>query len=251
MNFTANIRTLVKSLLPDKLARNSLKYLTLTLAKYYQWKLKQKIFLRKDTSDVNVFAEIFLFKDYKYNLPFIPRTIVDAGANVGYASLWFHKKYPDAQIIAIEPEQSNFELLEKNTKEIPNITPLKKGLWSSVTTLEIINESGSKYGFITIEAPNSKDGIETTTVTNLLDIFESKGIHEIDIFKIDIEGAEKELFSKNLDTWINRVKIIIIELHEESHPGCTDIFMHAINKFGFELLTVKGENLVYINRAFN
>jgi len=103
MNYTANIRTIVKTILPTKLARGSLKYLTLALAKYYQWKLGQKILLRSNTSDVNVFAEMFLFRDYNYNLPISPKTIIDAGANVGYASLWFHHKYPSAHIIAIEP----------------------------------------------------------------------------------------------------------------------------------------------------
>lgn len=209
MNYTANIRTIVKTILPTKLARGSLKYLTFALAKYYQWKLGQKILLRSNTSDVNVFAEMFLFRDYNYNLPISPKTIIDAGANVGYASLWFHHKYPSAHIIAIEPELSNYKLLADNTKNIPNIDILHKGLWSKATKLEIINEDGSKYGFITREVPQStNEGIETCTVSGLYNIFEKKGFSSIDLLKIDIEGAEKEVFSDNYDLWLDKVKVI-------------------------------------------
>lgn len=246
MNYTANIRNIVKTILPRKLGDMGLKYITLFLVKIYQVKLKQKIHIRKNTSDINVFSEMFLFKDYNYSLPFIPKTIVDAGANVGYASLWFYNQYPNSYIIAIEPEQSNFSLLKLNTKNIPNISLYKKGLWSKSTTLEIINEEGSKYGFITKEVPNSKKGIDTCTVMNLLEDFATKGINEIDILKIDIEGAEKEVFSHDIKDWLPRTKVIIIELHDDTTPGCTEVVLNAMKEYNFNLLIERGENLVYI-----
>jgi FkbM family methyltransferase len=250
MNVTAHIRSIAKRILPRVVGDIVLKNMTLFLVNYYQRKLKQKIHIRKNTSDINVFAEIFLFKDYNYDLPITPRTIIDAGANVGYASLWFRNKFPNASLIAIEPEKSNFELLSLNTQNIENILLLKKGLWFKSTTLEIINKEGSKYGFITKEVPNAKNGIKTCTVSDLLQIFkETQGIREIDILKIDIEGAEKEVFSNGVENWLNKTKIIIIELHEQSKPGCTNVVLTAIKQYGFELLIEKGENLVYINKA--
>lgn len=248
MNYTAKIRNTAKKVLPKKVGNTALKYLTLALVRYHERQFKQKISIRKNTSDINVFAEIFLFKDYNYKLPLSPRTIVDAGANVGYASLWFHKKYPSAHIIAIEPEKSNFDLLTSNTQNVSNITLLQKGLWHKSTTLEITNKEGTKYGFITKEVPDSKEGIKTCTINHLLEIFEAKGFAKIDILKIDIEGAEKEVFSENIDHWIKKTKLIIIELHEESKSGCTDAVLNAMKKYRFELLIEKGENLVYINR---
>jgi FkbM family methyltransferase len=247
MNYTANIRTIVKRLLPRKVGDIGLKYITLFLVEIYQRKLKQKIHIRPNTSDINVFAEIFLFKDYHYKLPISPCTIVDAGANVGYASLWFHMQYPEAHIVAIEPEQSNFDLLSLNTNSISNIILIKKGLWSKNTILEITNEDGSKYGFVTKEVSNSNNGIDTCTIDNLIEIFESKGFTTIDILKIDIEGAEKEVFSKNIETWINKVKFLIIELHEDTKPGCTDTVLNIMNQYGYKLFLEKGENLVYLN----
>jgi len=58
-----------------------------------------------------------------------PDVIVDAGANIGLASICFANKYANATIIAVEPEQSNFELLEENVAPYPNIVPVQAALW--------------------------------------------------------------------------------------------------------------------------
>lgn len=248
MNSSAYIRNIVKTILSKKVIDKIQNYVTLILVKYWQLKLKRKIYIRKGTSDINVFSEIFLFKDYSYDLPFQPKTIVDAGANVGYSSLWFHYLYPKSYIVAIEPEKSNFEILKKNIDHL-NIYAINKGLWYKNTKLQIINQEGSKYGFITREIEGeSKDGIETCTGEDMINYFQSKGFTEIDIFKIDIEGAEKELFHENYDSWLKKTKIIIIELHERNRVGCEESFKNTIKKYNFDLLFEKGENLVYINK---
>lgn len=250
MNYTSNIRKVVKTILPTKFAYGVFEKITLIAVKYYEKQFSQKILLRRDTSDYRVFAEIFLFRDYNYNLPLSPKTIVDAGANVGYASLWFHHKFPDVNIIAIEPEESNFDLLTSNTSKIKNIQCIKKGLWPKSTNLEIINEDGSKYGFITREiSAKNKDSIETCTMLEITKLFNNMGLEFIDILKIDIEGAEKELFSENVENWIDKVKVIILELHENIRPGCTDVVLSSLQKHHFELIIERGENLVYVNRS--
>lgn len=61
------------------------------------------------------------------------------------------KKYPSAQIIAIEPEDSNYQLLIGNTESCDRIQALEKGLWNKTAKLKITNEDGSKYEFVTEE----------------------------------------------------------------------------------------------------
>src|SRR4051812_5012592 len=78
--------------------------------------LNAKIAIRNNSSDWTVFKQVFIWKEYEYPVPFIPATILDAGANVGYAALWFNRKFPNAKIISLEPENSNFEILLKNTR---------------------------------------------------------------------------------------------------------------------------------------
>ena len=73
-------------------------------------------------------------------------------------------------------------------------------------------------------------------------------IDTIDIFKIDIEGAEKELFSKNEEFWITRTKWIIIELHGKE---CRDIFETAMATYRFKHVHTNGENIFYKNENYN
>jgi predicted O-methyltransferase YrrM len=40
--------------------------------------------------------------------------VVDAGANIGLASLWFANQYPKAKIVCIEPDPENFRILKEN-----------------------------------------------------------------------------------------------------------------------------------------
>jgi hypothetical protein len=74
------------------------------------------------------------------------------------------------------------------------------------------------------------------TVPSLLDAY---GIGHVDIFKIDIEGAEKELF-EHCEAWIARVDALIVELHDRMKPGCSDSF--NTGALGFEMKWRRGEN---------
>ena len=74
--------------------------------------------------------------------------------------------------------------------------------------------------------------------------------NKIDILKIDIEGAEKEVFSDNIDGWLKKTKLVIIELHEESKPGCINAVETAMRKYNFQLFLEKGENLIYLNSIY-
>lgn len=73
------------------------------------------VYFRPGTADLTTFREIFLREEYNLDLPpsFHPKIIIDAGANIGFTSLYFSRKYPDALIFSLEPEPGNFELLKK------------------------------------------------------------------------------------------------------------------------------------------
>ena len=58
-----------------------------------------------------------------------PRVVVDAGANIGLSTVFFANKFPQAKIVAIEPEPSNFAMLRDNVAPYPNVTPVQAALW--------------------------------------------------------------------------------------------------------------------------
>ena len=79
------------------------------------------IYLRLNSSDVPTYEDLFAKGDYGFSVQKSPTTIVDAGANIGLASVIFANRWPDATIIAIEPEAGNFDLLKKNVAPYGNI----------------------------------------------------------------------------------------------------------------------------------
>src|ERR1043165_2855989 len=82
------------------------------------------LYLRLKTSDLNAYNKVFLSNDYDFPVPGKPKVIIDAGANIVFASIFFARQYPAAKVLAIEPEHSNFQLLERNVRPFPNIIPI-------------------------------------------------------------------------------------------------------------------------------
>jgi FkbM family methyltransferase len=207
--------------------------------------IRNKIYIRKGTSDWPTFEQIFLFNEYEHDIlcGINPNFIIDAGANVGYASVFFASKFPDAKIVSIEPEKSNFDLLVKNTKDYKNIDCIQSALWNKEGFLQFKDCNVGNWSFQLEEYKqlgNSETKIQATTISKILDIYK---IDCIDILKIDIEGAEKQLFSYDFEGWINKVKILFIELHDRKEIGCSKAFYSTITKYDFDQYN-NGENII-------
>ncbi|HLD03113.1 MAG TPA: FkbM family methyltransferase [Candidatus Nanoarchaeia archaeon] len=197
-------------------------------------KLRYRVNMRSNTTDVLNFEEIFVNGDYDHHIDFTPRFIIDGGANVGYASVFYANLYPTARIIAIEPEKHNYSLLRKNVKPYPRIKTICAGIWPRSAKLHITNKGGpeNKWGFMVEETKKISE--KSTKAVTLDEIFSMSEQQIIDILKLDIEGSEKEVFSENYSGWLRRVKLLIIELHEKMRAGATESVLSAIAKFNFK-----------------
>jgi FkbM family methyltransferase len=194
--------------------------------KFYRNKIPPLI-LRKNRTDLLVFRNIYMLKELKVPTISNPKLIIDGGAYTGLSSLYFSLQFPEATILAIEPNNQNFNILKKNTKNNPQIKPIKAGLWHNNSKLKVLKRETGDWGFITKEVKNDENyDIKGITINKLLN---QTKFEQIDILKLDIEGAEKELFSINYKTWIKKVKIIMIELHDRIKPNCTKKFNEAID----------------------
>ncbi|MBB6400905.1 FkbM family methyltransferase [Methanococcus maripaludis] len=222
-----------------------LKLMAIVYLMYYKLKYPNLI-VRKNTTDLSVFISIFVQKELNLPIEFKPKYIVDAGAYAGYSSIYFHEKYPEAEIIAIEPEKSNFDTLIKNTHKLKQILCLNLGLWYKEAFLKVEDRKTGKWGFKVNEVLNTEEyDIKSTTIRNILSI---QNWDKIDILKIDIEGSEKELFSKN-SNWINKVNVILIELHDRINEGCTESLYCAIDLHEWNEYR-KGEKVILIRKNF-
>lgn len=180
--------------------------------------LSRKVLIRNIPNDIQLFTQIFINQEYNVDIKFPVNTMIDCGANIGLASLYFLSKYPKAKIIAVEPESDNFLMLQKNLEHFKNVTCLKKGIWNKTANLEIVDFSSGEAGFRVDEFQQiSENTIQAVTIEDLINEFE---LQEIDILKIDIEGSEEQVFLEE-PVWLKKVNIIFCEIHEIMKPGLT------------------------------
>lgn len=201
--------------------------------------------LRLRTSDVSVFEEIVIRGQYALSLPFEPVTIVDAGANIGLASVYYANRYPEARIVAVEPEPSNFDVLLRNVSGYSNIFPIRAALWHRDGYVSLSGEQGpnaakSKVGFTV----GNGDGFLVRAIT-IPTLMQEAQISSIQLLKVDIEGAEREVF-ESASGWMGVVSCLAIELHDRSKEGCRAAVNLATKGF---IESQAGETTLYVRES--
>lgn len=207
------------------------------------------LWVRAGTTDEVCIREVFDLRAYEFAPVAMPRVIVDAGANVGCTSVFFANRYPDAKIFAVEPETSNFQLLEQNTSPYKNVIPIRAALWSANCDLAVSDPGKGKWGFRTRSAHQQTGAGETVRGLTIERLVEEHNIPQIDLLKLDIEGAEREVFEGGA-SWLERVETIVIELHDRFQPGCHSAFEAAIGS-SFPHRVHRGENLWVSRQPFS
>lgn len=211
---------------------------------------KNKIYLRKGQSDPLIFEQIFCEQQYNFihPNPESVKWIIDAGANIGLAAIYFSLKFPNSNIISIEPDKSNFELLKKNTSSYSNIQCINAALWHKEEQLIINNKEEKSAGFM-VETLNqyNEGSLSGITIDNITDQFK---IDHISLLKLDIEGAEKELFTHNPSLWMEKTECIITELHDWLKSGTSKVFFKEMSNYDW-ITFIKGENIICIKPISN
>ncbi len=187
------------------------------------------ISLRDTASDKSIFFQIFVKREYdtaewkaqnhrlirayeailaQGKIPII----IDAGGNIGLASLWFNHLYPRARIFTIEPDADNLKMLERNVGSRPNITVVPGAVWDHPTRLKISNPDAGAGAFRTIEGEGE---LRAHSVSELAER-ETDG--ELFIVKMDIEGSEAAVFRSNSD-WAAAASLLVVETHDWLYPA--------------------------------
>ena len=142
--------------------------------------------------------------------------IVDAGANIGAASVWFGDRFQKAAVVAVEPDPGNLRVLRKNVERLPSVIPLQAAIASKPGNLVLTDPGGGAWAFRTSSDPGARgEVVEAMTIEQIL---ACAGAGTPFILKIDIEGAEVDLFSRFAEDF-DRFPLIIIEFHDWMLPG--------------------------------
>ncbi len=172
--------------------------------------------------------------------------IIDCGGNIGLTSKFFSFEYPQSKIICIEPEINNFNQAIINCKDLVNISFLNCAIGSSPGYVKILNPEEDPNAFRT-EYYESDKGIHVKTINQLI----NENLNcELFIVKIDIEGFEEDLFSKNLE-WIDKCPIMFVELHDWMLPKSmvSKNFINAISNKNRDFINRK-ETIVSLKNSF-
>jgi len=211
-NITTGIKKRVGNLLANPYNEVNLSWLKIKYYKHlpadklrYHNLFGRRLYFYSGPELLHGLQEIFLEKIYEIQLP-DNAYIIDCGANIGMSVIYLKQQHPNAEIIAFEPDETNFNLLSKNIDSYgyTNVQLHKEAVWDENKALLFSNKSsmGSK-----IETSNTVDTIEVKAI-RLKDFL----IREVDFLKMDIEGAENVVMEDIADS-LYFVKNLFLEYH--------------------------------------
>ncbi len=210
----------------------------------------RSVSLRDSRTDLEIFEQVFLHDDLRSDRFSTPPTyIIDAGAHIGCSSLYYSLKFPGARILAIEAAPQNFAQLSRNVAGLPSIRAIHAAVYHESGEVILANPDAPAWEFRVgrppPDSPTAANRIRAMTVAELISL---SGFPHIDILKIDIEGAERDVFATGARAWLPHVRMITVELHDRYNPGCTESFMAAVA--GLPATTEKTlNNVIWTNLA--
>jgi FkbM family methyltransferase len=192
--------------------------------------IRYPILVRPGTTDALELIHTCVREVYGKSLP--PgevRLIVDAGANIGTTTVWYLNRFPEATVIAIEPDENNFRLLAENCRPYGSrVILIQAAIWPrDGEILRIIGSDNANSISVAAGSANGADGCPSISMNHLLEL---TPLRTVDIFKCDIEGAELDLFAHGADRWLPSVRNIAIEIHS---PECGQAVFSATARLGF------------------
>ena len=217
----------------------------------------ETIRVRRGTSDLEVVRQVW--RDEQYGIPQDQQVarvkrhearlkasgkvpvIVDAGANIGAAALWFAREWPEAHIVAVEPDAANAQMARTNCAGHDRIEIVEAAIGGEAGYVSV----DSKAEAYAVTTARAQTGCRVITVDDCVAMVEGGELFAV---KVDIEGFEDDLFAANTD-WLDRVSLVYIEPHDHIFPdrGTSRNFQAEMGRRNFDLL-IRGENLVYIRR---
>ncbi|HAC14678.1 MAG TPA: hypothetical protein DCE78_01855 [Bacteroidetes bacterium] len=184
-----------------------------------------------------IYNEIFVQEDYQIQLESEQPVIVDCGANIGFASLYFSEKYPNAKIIAFEPNPSSVMYFNKNTQGLQESGNLKLyqvalGEENSLSHFYTTKHAASAMGSLVFAFKGHKIPVQVKKLSEYLTVY-----NRIDLVKIDIEGSEWEVTRDLISSGtIKKIDQILVEYHQESNtPNRLAEFIKLYEHAGFDV----------------
>lgn len=197
-----------------------------------------EIALRETGSDLATFREITVDEVYREVIRNVAgfQTVIDLGANIGLASLYLAHHSPSSRIFSVEPNPQSYRLLLHNVQNLGHrCKTLRAAVWGTHRRLSpdprVATDRFSTFA-LRESLANAQNELTVRGFT-MAEILDYSRFDTVDLLKVDVEGAEAELFrGKDLE-WLAQVGSIAIEFHGDSRETCA--FDDIMKKYGFEI----------------
>lgn len=169
------------------------------------------------------YYDIFFRKSYQFLVEHDEPVIIDCGGNVGSSVLFFKMLYPKSRIQCFEADPNVYEVLSKNTRHLEHVNVHHKAVWS--------HNDGLKMELDHADGAHASDQGEVIPSVRLKEVLAQ--YDEIDLLKMDIEGAEFEVLRDCKDD-LGHVERLFVEIHTFSgqQQGVSEI-IQIVEKAGF------------------
>jgi len=149
------------------------------------------------------------------------RTVLDVGANIGAAAVWFSIVYPDATVHALEPAVTPFALLARNTADRPRVVAHELGLFSADRSVPL--HHGALDSVTASIGTSRLTGTDTETVQlrGVAGWLREQAIDRVDVLKLDTEGCEIPILEGMRD-WLAAVQVLHVEFHRDADRKAID-----------------------------
>ena len=186
---------------------------------------------------LHTYKDIFENEIYKFSAANDRPIIIDCGSNIGISVLYYKFLYPNAEVIAYEPDKKNFQLLLKNIadNQLQQVTSHESAIWIENGDISFISNAteGSSIG-------NVGKNVVMVPSVRLADLLNK--YDKVDFLKLDIEGAEDKVVA-DCGPLLSKVANLFLEYHGTIHETeKLTVILKTLSDCGFK---------VYLNNAAN
>ena len=194
-------------------------------------KVQTKVFNGWKVSFINeievkdVLNELLVHREYEVKIGKSNPVIMDVGANIGLATLYFKQLYPESKIMAFEPNPQTYQLLVKNIKQnkLSNISTFNVAVTKEESEVDFYVYSSRRDIPWSIGDSLMKSSINLWQKDFLSNTVKVKTIKlsryinsSVDLLKIDIEGSETDVLVE-IEDKLKLIENIVLEYHRDQN----------------------------------
>lgn len=246
-NFLINCASLIRTpLLAEKKRAIFLAYLRLSLKEHvFKYDKMSENFLGFKIEDVPhsvilfLFSEIFVRNEYFFYTQESRPIVFDCGANCGFATIYFKWLYPEAEIIAFEPDPVTFSVLQHTIElnNLKNVTAHQVALSDHDGEVEFFTDAIGG-GSLKMSLTRRSEANRIVKVPSKCLSYFLSGYSKIAYLKMDIEGAERGVISEVVRTGLEKnIDQMGVEYHHHVSDSRTPVlgaFLQQLESSGFD-----------------